>query len=93
MTKKEQTFYGTNGQTNKETINKVCKASIWVFQTRKLAHLGYDILWRSEFYKNSKDRSQDINLKELIFKVNDTYKKDGKSTKFDLIRIKTMKKT
>ena len=47
-----------------------------------MAYARYYKLWRSEFYNNvsAKDRVQDINLNQLKFKVNDTYKKDEKIT-------------
>ena len=46
-----------------------------------MAYIGYDKLWRSEFYINvsAKDRVQDINLNQMKLKVDDTYKKDGKT--------------
>ena len=47
-----------------------------------MAYIGYNEIWRSEFYNNvcAKDRVQDINLNQGKLKVNGTYKKGGKIT-------------
>ena len=50
-----------------------------------MAYLSYDKLWRTEFYNNisANGRVQDLNLKQVKLKVNDTFKKDEKiTTKF-----------
>ena len=43
-----------------------------------MAYICHDKIWRSDFYNNvsAKARVQDINLNQLILKVNDTYKKN-----------------
>ena len=45
-----------------------------------MAYFSYDKLCRSGFFNNvsAKIKMQDINLNQLKFKVNDTYKKDEK---------------
>ena len=52
-----------------------------------MAYFSYDKLWRSKFYNNvcAKDRVQDINLNQLKLKVNDSYKKEEKTTKFEAV--------
>ena len=59
-----------------------CKKPFWTFQVQWLAYLGYDKLWRSNFYINTwaKSRVQDINYNQLKLKVNETFKKDEKLT-------------
>ena len=52
-------------------------------KAHKMAYISFDKLWRNEFYKNAsaKDVVQDIKLNQFKLKVNDTYKKDEKTTK------------
>ena len=47
-----------------------------------MAFIGYDKLWKSDFYNNqgAKDRVQDTRLNQLKLKVNETYQKDLKKT-------------
>ena len=47
-----------------------------------MAYISHDKLRCSDFYNNvsSKARVQDINLSQLILKVNDTYKKNENIT-------------
>ena len=46
-----------------------------------MTYIGYDKLWRSEFYNNvsAKEKVRDINLNRSELKVNDTCKKDEKN--------------
>ena len=47
-----------------------------------MAYIGYNNLWESEFHNivSSKNRVQDIDFNELKLKVNDTNKKDERTT-------------
>ena len=47
-----------------------------------MAYISFEKLWENEFDKivSKKDKMQDINLNQLKLKVDDTYKKDGKTT-------------
>ena len=47
-----------------------------------MAYFSYDNLWKNDFddIVARKDKIQIININELNFKVNDTWKKDEKTT-------------